>query len=217
MSDSTSHEASRRTVIKGGAVGAGALLGALGLGAGTAAAAPVAAPAAPISPAAVAPLDRNVSYFLKLDGIAGESTIKGLEGWIELHSFSWGASNASVGAGTGGGTSGRATELETTFTAPTSKASPLLFRDVVLGTRIKSGAVVAVRQQRGRPPAMFLKYEFSDVALSFYKEDMADGSRPMDSGGLSFLKVEFSYYPTNVDGRLGEPVSFAFDFRTGKA
>ncbi|MBN9608902.1 MAG: type VI secretion system tube protein Hcp [Actinobacteria bacterium] len=216
MSDSTSYEASRRTVIKGGAVGAGALLGALGLGAGTAAAAPIAAPEATVAFPAAAPSGDGVSYFLKLDGIAGESTLKGLEGWIELGSFSWGASNsAGFGRPGSGGASSRPAELATTFTAPTSKASPLLLRSVVLGTHIKTGQVVAASQNQAIM-AQFLKYEFTDVALSFYKEDMADGSRPMDSCGFHFAAGKVSYYPTNVDGMLGEPVSFAFDFRTGK-
>ena len=52
MSDHSSFEPSRRTVIRGGAIGAGALLGALGLGTGTAAAAtPAQADAAVVHPA----------------------------------------------------------------------------------------------------------------------------------------------------------------------
>ena len=41
--------------------------------------------------------------FLKLTGIEGESTAKGMEKQIEVYSFSWGASNPStVGSGSGG-------------------------------------------------------------------------------------------------------------------
>src|SRR5689334_24466629 len=45
--------------------------------------------------------------FLKLDGVAGESVRSGFEGWIEIYSFSMGASNPSSigtsGAGAGAG------------------------------------------------------------------------------------------------------------------
>ena len=44
-------------------------------------------------------------YFLKLDGIDGESDDRIHKEWIELSSFSWGESNA-VGGGRGGGRGG---------------------------------------------------------------------------------------------------------------
>jgi len=45
-----------------------------------------------------------VEIFLKLDGIDGESEKKGAEKWIEVFSFSNGASNpSSVAFGTGSG------------------------------------------------------------------------------------------------------------------
>ena len=44
----------------------------------------------------------GIEIFLKLDGITGESQKSGAEGWIEIFSFSNGASNpSSVAFGTG--------------------------------------------------------------------------------------------------------------------
>jgi type VI secretion system secreted protein Hcp len=43
-----------------------------------------------------------VDYFLKLDGIPGESTDKDHKGWIEISSYSWGVSNQGSGAGSMG-------------------------------------------------------------------------------------------------------------------
>jgi type VI secretion system secreted protein Hcp len=40
--------------------------------------------------------------FLTIDGITGESQKDDAQGWIEIYSFSWGATNpTSVGSGTG--------------------------------------------------------------------------------------------------------------------
>ena len=49
--------------------------------------------AAPASGTAV-PVPDPVTYFVKIDGIAGDSTSKGHEGWFELSAFSFGESNS---------------------------------------------------------------------------------------------------------------------------
>ena len=79
--------ASRRDVLKSGAWGVGALagvVGATGLTSSDASAAQLAAAALPTG---------TNSYFLKLDGILGESTDAKHKGEIQLLSFSWGSSN----------------------------------------------------------------------------------------------------------------------------
>ncbi len=48
-----------------------------------------------------------VAYFLKLDGVPGESKDAKHPGEIELESFSWGESNTGAAAGGGGGGAGK--------------------------------------------------------------------------------------------------------------
>ncbi len=49
-----------------------------------------------------------VDAFLALDGIKGEYNAKGAEGWIEIMSWSFGASqNTSVGGATAGAGAGK--------------------------------------------------------------------------------------------------------------
>ena len=49
-----------------------------------------------------------VDYFLKLDGVTGESTDQQHTGEIELASWSWGATNPpNIGSQTGGAGTGR--------------------------------------------------------------------------------------------------------------
>jgi type VI secretion system secreted protein Hcp len=234
MSDRPSFEANRRTVIRGGAIGAGALLGALGLGAGTAsasvpaagvpdaadvagaaAAVPTTADGGAFVDAVVAAAQTSDRVFLKLDGIAGESTLKGLEEWIELSDFSWGAQDTAASSTGGGGGAGRAAPLDTSFSGPTSKASPLLFRSTVTGQHIKTGQVVVARQAGGRL-VQFLKWELTDVVIDFYKIDAPAAATPTDTGGLAFGRVRFSYYPVDSRGRVGEPVAVEWDTTTLK-
>jgi len=48
-----------------------------------------------------------VDYYLKLDAIDGEAVTTGFEKQVQLLSFSWGGSNVSSVAGTGGSGAGR--------------------------------------------------------------------------------------------------------------
>jgi type VI secretion system secreted protein Hcp len=54
-----------------------------------------------------------VDYFLRIDGIEGESADAKHKGEIDVLSWSWGASNTGSGAGAGGGV-GRASVQDRT-------------------------------------------------------------------------------------------------------
>ena len=63
-------------------------------------------------------------YFLKIDGIDGESTDDRHKGEIDIQSFSWGVSNSgSMSSGSGGG-AGKASFQDIHFTRQLDKASP---------------------------------------------------------------------------------------------
>ncbi len=69
-----------------------------------------------------------VDYFLKLDGIEGESTDAKHKGELVLESFGWGVSHAGAGGGAGGGGgAGKAQFQDLVVVLRTSKASPKLF------------------------------------------------------------------------------------------
>ena len=227
MSDSRAFEPNRRSVFRGGAIGAGALIGTLGLGAGTAGAAvPIAAAAddsgdgsdnldAEVAPAAAAAGTTGDLVFLKLDGIAGDSTHKGFEDWIELADFSWGAKNTTAASSGSGAGAGKAQPTNVVFSATTSKASPLLLRGTVTGKHIASGQVAMVKPGDGSV-SQFIKIELTDIGLDFYKIDMLATGLPTDRGSLTFAKVKFSYYPQDPKGTLGDPVTVEWDTRSAK-
>lgn len=229
MSDSPAFEPSRRSVFRGGAIGAGALIGALGLGAGTAAAAvPVVAAAddgsgdgsddtdAAVTPAAAAVGTTDAQVFLKLDGIAGESTHKDFPGWIELYDFGWGARNTGNSATGGGAGAGKSQPTNVVFTAQTSKATPLMLKSTVSGKHISTGQVVMTRGGAKEQTIQFIKLDLTDVGLDFLKVDMLAEGLPTDRGSLTFSRVKFAYYPQSADGGLSDPVIVEWDTRSNK-
>ncbi|HVM55961.1 MAG TPA: type VI secretion system tube protein Hcp [Gaiellaceae bacterium] len=135
--------------------------------------------------------------FLKLDGIDGEVSAAGYEKWIEVFSFSWGASNAGTSATGGGGGAGKASFQDLHFTTGTSKASPLLFMKCATGEHIPSG-LLYMRKAGGDANGggnVFLKYELEDILVSSFQQAGAEqgDDRPVEDVSLNFVKIDFLY------------------------
>jgi type VI secretion system secreted protein Hcp len=147
--------------------------------------------------------------FLKLEGIAGESTDPSHVGEIEIASYVWGVSNVGE-SGTGGG-GGRAAFSDVTFTARTSKASPILMVRCADQKPIKS-ALFTVRNDAEKP------FEYITIRLgtcfvsSYQQTGTGPGEQPaMDSFSLDYGVIGFNYYPQNPDGSPAPPVHGGWD------
>ncbi|HEY5185148.1 MAG TPA: type VI secretion system tube protein Hcp [Actinomycetes bacterium] len=193
---------SRRDVLKTGAVGMGALLGAMGMG-GVASASPAAQ-----AVGAIAGVSGAVDYFLKLDGVAGESTDAKHPGEIQLLSFSWGASNPSRAAAGGRNRAGRPTISDFSFMSSTSTASPRLFADCVTGKNHATAVITGVRA--GEQTSEFLKITLTDVLVSSYQSS-ASSEIPTDSTSLSFRAIKYTITPQDPTGQPGTPVTGSWD------
>jgi type VI secretion system secreted protein Hcp len=200
---------SRRDVLKTGAVGMGALLGAMGMN-GVASAAP-AAQAVGTAAAITGPVD----YFLKLDGVPGDSTDKSYPAQIQLLSFSWGASNPTRVVASGRARAGRPTLSDFSFTATTSKASPTLFADCVTGKNHPTAVITGVRSDIDRSVA-FLKITLTDVLVSSYQTS-ASSEVPTDSASLNFAKIVYSIIAQDAAGAAQPPVTGTWDVRRNTA
>src|SRR5512140_1419124 len=131
-----------------------------------------------------------VDYFLKIDGIEGESQDSKHKGEIEVESFSWGVTNSAVATAGGGAAAGRAQFSGFNFMQVLTKASPSLFLKCVSGQHIKMAVLVA--RKAGEVPFEFLKLTLSDVLVSSYQTS-GSSETPQDSVSLNFAKIEYSY------------------------
>jgi type VI secretion system secreted protein Hcp len=153
-----------------------------------------------------------VDYFLKLDGIPGESADAKHKDEIDVLAFSWGVSQSgSTRPGGGGGASGKAVFEDLLVVARTSKASPKLWLACASGQHVKS-AVLTCRKA-GKAPLEFLKITLSEVTISSYEIDGSDEELPLDQIALSFAKVETAYTPQDATGKAQPPVKAAWDLK----
>ena len=152
-----------------------------------------------------------VDYFLKLEGIPGESKDAKHADEIDVAAWSWGES-AAVSSGPGGG-GGKVTIQDLHFTSVISKASPLLMLACASGKHIKSAVLTARRA--GKSQAEFLVVTLRDVLVSSYQTSAGGGEEggSIDSVSLNFTQIEVEYKETKPDGSLGSPVKFGWDLK----
>jgi len=155
-----------------------------------------------------------VDYFLKIDGIQGESRDDRHKDEIDIESFSWGETQSGTFAVGGGGGSGKISMQDFHFTMPVNKASPALFLACAQGNHIKN-AILTCRKA-GRDQQEFLKVTMNDVLVSSFQIGGAEGVVPTDQISLNFAKIEVEYQEQDATGKLVGSIKKWFDFKTMK-
>ncbi len=157
----------------------------------------------------------NADMFLKLDGIAGDSTDDKHKREINLTSFAFALGRGGDGTGSAAGVAGAAPAAKGRLqTLRVDKlydaASPKLFRAAASGQHIKS-AVLTFRRS-GDNDVEFLRYTLSDVQVTSYDQGGKDGdARDLGSleeeVGLTAAKVHVTEQTVDSDGKKGPVVS----------
>lgn len=154
-----------------------------------------------------------VDYFLKFDGVAGDSHDSHHVNEIEVLSFSWGETNSgSSSSGTGAG-AGRVQIEDFHFTTITGSASPKLMLLCANGKHAQSAVLVARRP--GRSAQEYLKITLSDVTVSAYHIG-GSGEGPVDQVSLRFNRVQMDLKPQKATGALGAAIHGGWDVRQSK-
>jgi len=154
-----------------------------------------------------------VDYFLKLDGIAGESADDKHTGWIQLQSFSLGASQVTSVAGTGGSGAGKADLSDFSIMKYLDKASSPIFKALVQGTHIKTGNVEAVKAGAGGKP--FFKIDFQELFVT-NQQLSASSEIPSESVSFSYNQIKIEYSTQNEQGITQTTGSVTFNTKGNK-
>lgn len=154
-----------------------------------------------------------VDYYLKIDGVDGESTKKGVENHIEVLSWNWGETNTgSMSHGTGGGT-GRVSMQDFSFTMTINKATPKLLLACATGEHIKNALLTC--REAGKEQHPYLTIKFTDLLISSYQIGGSRGEdhKPVDHVSFNYTKIEIEYKEQKADGTLGSPVKCGYDLK----
>ena len=153
-----------------------------------------------------------VDYFLQIAGVDGESVDAKHKGWIDIESFSWGATQAPTAAAGAGGAAGKVAMQDIHFATSMSKASPKLFGACASGQHFKEAKLVGV--QAGKVQDEFLTFTLTDVLISGYQTSGSSGGDiTMDQVSLSYAKLKVEYRAQKADGTFEAPVSAGWDLK----
>lgn len=155
-----------------------------------------------------------VDYFLKIEGIEGESVDDRHRGEIDVMSFSWGMSNSGTFASGGGGGAGKVSFGSIRLYTAVSKASPMILESVATGKHFANVTLSAVKT--GAIGQEFLKITLTDVTITSYQTGGVVGEVPTDSFRLNYSKIEFEYKPQKTDGSLDASVKAGWDLKANK-
>lgn len=162
----------------------------------------------------------KTDFFMKIDGIPGESTDDKHKGEIDIESWSCQASQLGTMGHGGGGGSGKAEFSDISITKHADKSTPKLLKAVAEGQHIKN-IVLSCRKPSGSGGQVeYLKVTLDDVVISNYHISAANGngsSIPYESLSLNYAKIKYEYAPQKSDGSLEGFILAGYDRHLNKA
>jgi type VI secretion system secreted protein Hcp len=158
----------------------------------------------------------QVDYFLKVDGVDGESTDDKHKGEIEIESWSFGGTNAGSFSSGGGGGSGKVVLGDFNFVKKVDKASPKLFLSCCNGEHLKTATLVC--RKAGKDQQEFLTVVLSPILISGFHTagSAASDIIPVDQVSINYGKLEFKYKEQKPDGSLGGEAISGWDVTANK-
>ncbi|MCM3875526.1 MAG: type VI secretion system tube protein Hcp [Thermoanaerobaculia bacterium] len=157
-----------------------------------------------------------VDYFLKIDGIKGESHDSKHKGEIDLLNWSWGETQSGSHAFGGGGGAGKVNMQDFAFQMNANIASPKLLLACANGEHIKEATLTC--RKAGKDQQEYLKIKMNDLLVSsFQTGGSAGGEVPVDSIAVNYSKIEYSYAQQKPDGSLDGPVKAGYNLKEMKA
>jgi len=154
-------------------------------------------------------------WFLKVDGIVGESIDASHKGEIDVQAWSWGVAHSGTTA-TGGGGAGKAAFQDFHFVSRIGAASPPLLTACATGSHIKQATLSGARTAGKSKGTDFLKYKLSDVTVTSVQQSGDETAAPTEQFSLNYSKIEVTYSPITSSGKVGTPATFGFDIKANK-
>ncbi len=154
-------------------------------------------------------------FFIKIDGIDGESADDKHKKEIDVLSWAWATSQGGNMHVAGGGGAGKAAVGDLSFVKYVDSASHLIWIKCCTGKHIKEATLTC--RKAGDTPMDYLKVKMEDLLISSVSTGGSQGEAMLtESVSLNFAKVQYSYWPQEADGSLGGEKKQGFDIKANK-
>jgi type VI secretion system secreted protein Hcp len=154
-----------------------------------------------------------IDYFLKVDGVQGESKDAKHTNEIDVMSFSWGAHQPGTFAQGSGGTGGKVSMSDFSFTMQSCKATTELMAACASGKHIGSAILYCRKSTGDGGQQEYATWTFSPIIISSYQTGGSGGAEvPIDSVSINYGKVKVEYKMQVDDkGTLQAGTPFGWD------
>ena len=156
-----------------------------------------------------------MAIYLHVEGLEGDVTAAGHEGWIECESMDFGVSR-SISTQTGSSQERESTAptfSDVTIVKNMDKCTPKLFEQACIGT---SKLVKIDLVQTGEQLDTYMSYELTDSLITSHATSSAGEGRPTESVSFNFTKILMKYTPYDNKHKPGSPIPAGYDVRLGK-
>jgi type VI secretion system secreted protein Hcp len=164
-------------------------------------------------------------YFLKIEGIEGESSDSKHKGEIDVESIGW-VQHHTVNHGTTHGSPVKVDMTDVNLTMFVSKASTKLMRACATGQPFEKATITL--RKAGGDKEEFMKFILSDVRVSSYNihgpaneisrpekigHEKGENPVPRETISLSFAEIEVEYREQKSAGNVGSPNRFRYNLK----
>jgi type VI secretion system secreted protein Hcp len=132
-------------------------------------------------------------YYLLLDGVNGESQAVGMTNYIELDSFSFGASNpADVGGK--GLSAGKASLSDFSFTCGLDSSSHQILKSLYTGKHIPKATFAGRKTGGDAKPYLYLQVVMTNCYITSHGTGGGSTGVPSQSCSLAYEQIEYQYF-----------------------
>jgi len=155
-------------------------------------------------------------FFVKIQGITGESKDSKHKDWIDVLNFSYSVSQSSSSFTGGGSGVGKASFDSLSFTHYVDKTTPVLFKYCAEGKHIPSVELSACKSGGGQQE--YLHLTLTDVIVTHAgPTGSSDDARVKETVSLSYATIKVEVKEQKADGSVGAAVTGAWDVKGNKA
>jgi type VI secretion system secreted protein Hcp len=156
-----------------------------------------------------------VDFFLKFDGIKGESADSKHKDEIDVESWSWGETHSGADR-PGGARAGKVSMQDFHFVMRQNTATPGLMKACATGQHIKMATLSA--RKAGKDQQDYLTFKFHDVLVSSFQTGGSEHADvvPTEQVSFNFAKIEVEYKQQKPDGSLVSAGKFKYDLKANK-
>jgi len=159
-----------------------------------------------------------IDAYLKIDGIAGESTDERHRDWIECSNVLYAVSQprAESISTAGGMTSGRVELYPLTFKKLADIASPVLLQTCATGKTIPKAVFEFMRADGDGKPIPYFKIELEHLMIASVTPDSGEGGIISERVQLAYAKIKWTYTRQSIRGGVQGNSSGGWDCNANK-